>query len=230
MRMTASCCVALQGPDPDRAYAHYQEVMGLPAQQTEGERELSAPPLRLFCDEGEPAVVFELLVDDLDEARSYLESLGCRARSWGGPGQCNYVEDPFGFLWNLYLEPDLAPAESADPPESAGRYRFSNCFALGIPDRERAVRFYEEVMGFTAAQGNAEWTELRAGPLRLFVVGDDDQGPVGAVDVPDREAARRELEAAGCTVVRWEPEKACCFMRNPFGFVFDVYENPRAFR
>lgn len=68
--------------------------------------ELPASPFRFFFDDGEPAAVFELLVDDLDEARADLAQLGFVAERWEGAGRPCYMRDPFGVLVNLYPDPE----------------------------------------------------------------------------------------------------------------------------
>jgi len=38
------------------------------------------------------------------------------------------------------------------------------------------------------------------------------------------DAARDYPVKAGCSVVRWEGKGKCCYMQEPFGFTFDLYE------
>jgi catechol 2,3-dioxygenase-like lactoylglutathione lyase family enzyme len=227
MKLFPSCCVAIQSPDPEAAHAFFVSVLGLEPQETAGEREVQAPPLRIFSDSGEPDVIFELLVDNADRGREELTGKGCKVVRWE-EGGCRYLEDPFGFKWNLFEEP-LDGALDTSHPKTGGKTRFSNCFALGVESREEGVQFYCQVFGFTRGKDGDDWTEVQAGPLRLFVCQGGEKGPIGSVDVRNRDEARAELEAAGCTVERWEPEKGCCFMRSPHGFVFDVHEDPDAF-
>ncbi|MBI2845393.1 MAG: hypothetical protein HYX86_02480 [Chloroflexi bacterium] len=49
-------------------------------------------------------------------------------------------------------------------------------------------------------------------------------GPVFEFIVADLEEAKGELLAAGCQVVRWEGKGRPCYMRDPFGFTFNLYE------
>ena len=43
---------------------------------------------------------------------------------------------------------------------------------------------------------------------------------------PRCEEACRELEARGCQVVVWEGKGGDCYMRDPFGLTFNLWEDP----
>ncbi len=47
--------------------------------------------------------------------------------------------------------------------------------------------------------------------------------------MPDLEAARDQLVAKGCEVVSWEGKGEDCYIRDPFGFMFNLWEEPEAF-
>ena len=68
--------------------------------------ELKAGPFRLFLDkeEGIAGPVFELVVDDLEAAKQAVLEKGCEVVTWGGAGQANLIRDPFGVMFNLFLE------------------------------------------------------------------------------------------------------------------------------
>jgi len=42
--------------------------------------------------------------------------------------------------------------------------------------------------------------------------------------VTDLDKARNELMEKGCMVVTWEGKGNPCYMRDPFGFVFNLWE------
>ncbi len=105
----------------------------------------------------------------------------------------------------------------------------SRCVCLQVPDFREALEFYEKVMGLTVKSREGRSVELEAGPLRLFLDEGPTMGPIMEFLVEDVEAAKEELLRAGCQVVRWEGRGGCCYMRDPFGFVFNLYEEPGAF-
>jgi catechol 2,3-dioxygenase-like lactoylglutathione lyase family enzyme len=86
-----------------------------------------------------------------------------------------------------------------------------------------AVHFYESVLGFPARRLSADMMGFDAGALRLFVEhGAPPHGPVLDFLVPDVAAARARLVAAGCTVIEEDPKLPRCYLRDPFGLVFNI--------
>lgn len=108
-------------------------------------------------------------------------------------------------------------------------YKFSSCICLQTPQRDEAKEFYEKVMGLKVASLDKGSVELEAEQNRLFLDMGDPLGPILEFLVPDVEAAKEELLAHGCEIVMWEGKGGCCYLRDPFGFVFNLYENPEAF-
>jgi predicted enzyme related to lactoylglutathione lyase len=49
-------------------------------------------------------VVMEYYVDDLEVARDYLESNGCKIIMWKGKGKNCYMRDPYELTFNLWEE------------------------------------------------------------------------------------------------------------------------------
>jgi catechol 2,3-dioxygenase-like lactoylglutathione lyase family enzyme len=109
-------------------------------------------------------------------------------------------------------------------------FKFSNCIALQVSDLDRAVGFYHRVLGLDVTFHEKDSAELHAGAYRLFFDQGTRLGPVMEFLVPDVEKAKEELLEVGCEAVRWEGAGGSCYMRDPFGFVFNLYEDPAAFR
>ncbi|MBD3403167.1 hypothetical protein GF420_09755 [candidate division GN15 bacterium] len=108
-------------------------------------------------------------------------------------------------------------------------FKFSRCIALHTPESRQAVDFYTGVLNLPVAEHAESSTELKAGANRLFVEYGKAPQVVHEFIVPDLEAARSELEAAGCTVERWEGKGGCNYVRDPFGLVFNLWEDPEEF-
>ena len=104
MNFELSQCVALQADDPNAANRFYTEVLGFPMDSDAGVPAIDAGPLTLFVDEKKhcSGLLMELLVDDVEAARSHLEEHGCEVISWGGAGQACIIRDPFGVHYNLF--------------------------------------------------------------------------------------------------------------------------------
>ena len=103
-------------------------------------------------------------------------------------------------------------------------YTFSRCICIETPDQREAVQFYTEVLGLPVRADNDKSVEFDASSIRLFVDRQDRSLVIFEFLVPDVEAAREELLAKGCTVVRWEGAGRCCYMKDPFGLVFNLYQ------
>ena len=109
------------------------------------------------------------------------------------------------------------------------KYTMSTNVAVRIPDIEPAVAFYSGVLGFNTRSRTADEADLDAAPLTLFVIADQEpRGPVMELFVDDLEAAREELLAHGCKVLRWEGKGRDCYIQDPFGLVFNLWETRAA--
>jgi hypothetical protein len=60
------------------------------------------------------------------------------------------------------------------------------------------------------------------GAVRLFVERGEPHGPVFDFLVPDVAAARERLVAARCIVIEEDPQMPRCYLRDPFGVVFNL--------
>jgi catechol 2,3-dioxygenase-like lactoylglutathione lyase family enzyme len=89
----------------------------------------------------------------------------------------------------------------------------------------QAVDFYTHVLGFQNRSSDPELGDLDASPIRLFVLEDDEfRGPVMELFVEDLEEARKILEANGCKVLRWRGKGQDCYVQDPFGVIFNIWE------
>ncbi len=106
-------------------------------------------------------------------------------------------------------------------------YRMSPNVAVRTSDASKAVEFYSGVLGFPITVETDELTSIEATPITLFVIDDDEvAGAVHELFVDDLEAARDELVASGCEVVRWRGKGQDCYIRDPFGVMFNLWEEP----
>jgi catechol 2,3-dioxygenase-like lactoylglutathione lyase family enzyme len=108
-------------------------------------------------------------------------------------------------------------------------FKFSRCFLIQTPDMEKAVAFYRDIIGLELAPSRPRETEFKAGQFRFFLDKGEPLGPVMEYVVPDIESAKKELLAAGCQIVRWDGVGKSCYMRDPFGMVFNLFEETADF-
>lgn len=91
-----------------------------------------------------------------------------------------------------------------------------------------AVEFYSNVLGFKNRSSNPELADFDASPINIFVLEDDEfRGPVMELFVDDLEKAREFLVANGCKVLRWRGKGQDCYVEDPFGVRFNVWEQKK---
>jgi catechol 2,3-dioxygenase-like lactoylglutathione lyase family enzyme len=93
---------------------------------------------------------------------------------------------------------------------------------IEVAEPEEALRFYKDVMGLELFESNARYAGLEAGGFRLFVERGSGFGPVFEFKVPDLDAAKRRLLAAGCRIVEEDPKVPRLYMRDPYGLTFNL--------
>src|SRR5271165_893450 len=85
-----------------------------------------------------------------------------------------------------------------------------------------AVAFYGSVLGLPIAHRAEGMVGFETGSIRLSVETGKDHGPVFEFLVPDVETAKRQLVAAGCTIFEEIPALPWCYIRDPYGLVFNL--------
>ncbi len=100
----------------------------------------------------------------------------------------------------------------------------SNCIALGVGETrlEEAATFYEQQMGMRRIQAKGNWIEMSSGPLRLFLIGDDQGTPTFDIGVANVNAAMDQFLAAGCEEVILDGSPNERYVKTPFGHYFCV--------
>jgi len=105
------------------------------------------------------------------------------------------------------------------------RTKMSPNMAIRTANPKEAFEFYTKVLGFRHRPENRTHVDLDADPLNLFVIQDDEiRGPVMELIVDDLETARTELVKQGCTVLRWRGKGEDCYIKDPFGVIFNLWE------
>lgn len=89
-------------------------------------------------------------------------------------------------------------------------------------DWEEAKKFYETVLGLPVTHRSESMMGFETGAFCLYVEKGKDHGPVHEFLVPDVQATKLKLVANGCTVVEEDASVPRCYIRDPFGLVFNV--------
>ncbi len=104
------------------------------------------------------------------------------------------------------------------------KFTFSKCVAIRVPDLHRGKAFYTDVMGMKEDE-LPDGYELTPGEGNPYLMESDSlTGPVLEFIVEDVEAARNHLVKHGCTVLTWKGAGGDCYIKDPNGVVFNLWE------
>jgi catechol 2,3-dioxygenase-like lactoylglutathione lyase family enzyme len=195
--------VGLVVEKPAVAGAFFQEALGLRTSE-DNFGLIAEGALKFFLDPGaQSRVIFELLVDNLDEAEAELPRRGFTLLTWRGPAESNFVRDPWGLIWNIY-EADPDEPHLTEPDDG---YVIPTIGA-SIPDPTGAADFYGRLFRVEPGRLVDNSHIVDAGEIRLrFRRGEFQPLLWLAQDVPDAY-----LEEHG-----FLPTKADDWV-DPFGF------------
>ena len=85
-----------------------------------------------------------------------------------------------------------------------------------------ARKFYGAVLGLKAVHRSKTMKGFETGAFCLYVEKGKEHGPVFEFLVPDVQAAKLKLVAAGCVVLEENPSLPRCYIRDPYGLVFNI--------
>jgi catechol 2,3-dioxygenase-like lactoylglutathione lyase family enzyme len=104
------------------------------------------------------------------------------------------------------------------------RVRSSRDVIVRTPDLKAAAEFYQKVMGLTVTQRTGNIIGFETGALQLFVEQGNALPVVLDFLVRDVQATKAVLVAAGCSIVEENPNVPRCYVRDPFGLLFNLGE------
>src|ERR1700691_1614269 len=91
-------------------------------------------------------------------------------------------------------------------------------------DPEQAAAFYVRELGFeiTGTTPTPPMISLHGNRINLFIERGPALGPVLEVTVENVEEAKARLVNKGCEVGKDEPEFPRCYVRDPFGLIYNL--------
>jgi predicted enzyme related to lactoylglutathione lyase len=101
-------------------------------------------------------------------------------------------------------------------------FRSTRDFIVRTEAFDEAVTFYQTALGLKMERVNATMAGFDTGAFKMYVEKGPAHGPVFEYLVADVAAAKRQLLAAGCTLVEEDPALPRCYIRDPFGVVFNI--------
>jgi hypothetical protein len=89
-----------------------------------------------------------------------------------------------------------------------------------------AALFYVRQLGFEITEETPDLISLHGRQINLFIECGPALGPVLEVSVSDVAEAKLRLTTNGCKVIRDEPEFPRCYVRDPYGLVYNLSQSP----
>jgi catechol 2,3-dioxygenase-like lactoylglutathione lyase family enzyme len=99
---------------------------------------------------------------------------------------------------------------------------FGSDILIQAEDPAAAARFYVDRLGFEITDHNPKMMAIRGKNINLYIEPGPPLGPVLEVTVRNLADARRELVAAGCEIVKDEPDFPRCYVRDPYGLIYNL--------
>jgi len=99
---------------------------------------------------------------------------------------------------------------------------FGTDILIQAPVPKAAAAFYVQQLGFEITEEAPQLISLHGRHINLFIEQGPPLGPVLEVTVDSVEAAKLRLVKSGCQVVKDEPAFPRCYVRDPFGLIYNL--------
>jgi hypothetical protein len=100
--------------------------------------------------------------------------------------------------------------------------RFGTDILIQAPDPRKASLFYVKHLGFEITDHNPKMIGLHGKHINLFIEPGPPLGPVLEVTVENVADAKQQLVKNGCEVVKDEPDFPRCYIKDPFGLIYNL--------
>jgi catechol 2,3-dioxygenase-like lactoylglutathione lyase family enzyme len=100
--------------------------------------------------------------------------------------------------------------------------KFGTDILIQAPDPKAAAAFYVEQLGFKITGEDHNMVSLHGKRVNLFIEEGPAVGPVLEVTVENVEEAKVRLVASGCLIVKDEPEFPRCYVKDPYGLIYNL--------
>ncbi len=99
---------------------------------------------------------------------------------------------------------------------------FGSDILIQAEDPEKAAAFYVTHLGFEITDATSNMISLHGDRISLFIERGPALGPVLEVTVEDVAEAKGRLVGQGCQVVKDEPDYPRCYVRDPYGLIYNL--------
>lgn len=104
---------------------------------------------------------------------------------------------------------------------------FGTDISIQAPDPALAARFCVAYLGFEITDNNPKMIGLHGNHMNLFIEPGPPPGPVLEVTVDNVEKAKARLVKNGCQVVKHEPQVPRCYLKDPYGLIYNLTAESR---
>jgi catechol 2,3-dioxygenase-like lactoylglutathione lyase family enzyme len=101
---------------------------------------------------------------------------------------------------------------------------FSSDILIQAPDPKQAAAWYVDHLGFEITAEDPAMISLHGPQINLFIEQGPPLGPVLEIKVDNLASAKQQLTANGCEIVKDEPGFPRCYVRDPFGLIYNLTE------
>ena len=100
--------------------------------------------------------------------------------------------------------------------------KFGTDILIQAPDPKRAAAFYVKELGFEMTDETSNLISIHGPHINLFIEKGPALGPVLEVTVENFDEAKALLTKAGCEIIKDEPEFPRCYVKDPFGLIYNL--------
>jgi hypothetical protein len=100
--------------------------------------------------------------------------------------------------------------------------KFGTDILIQAENPNTAALFYVNQLGFEITAETPNMMSLEGRHINLYIERGPALGPVLEVTVGDVGEAKRRLVESGCEIVKDEPDFPRCYVRDPFGLVYNL--------
>jgi predicted enzyme related to lactoylglutathione lyase len=99
---------------------------------------------------------------------------------------------------------------------------FGTDILIQANDPKKAAVFYVQQLGFEISDEKTNMVSLHGRHINLFIERGPAVGPVFEVTVDNVEQAKLRLVKNGCEIVKDEPDFPRCYVKDPFGLIYNL--------
>ena len=99
---------------------------------------------------------------------------------------------------------------------------FGTDILIQANDPKKAAVFYVQQLGFEISDEKTNMVSLHGRHINLFIERGPALGPVFEVTVDNVEHAKLRLVKIGCEIVKDEPDFPRCYIKDPFGLIYNL--------